>query len=172
MSENVNGTGNENGSENENAKKEHKPTKIGAFFHEFRVFAVKGNMMDMAIGMIVGGAFTLLVTSIVAHVATPLLGILIGVDFSGWTITLPHLYGNAEPGILAIGNFLNAVISFFIVAFVVFLFVKAINAFHHAKTEEPPAPPEPSPEELLLTEIRDLLKAQQEVVQSDDTDTL
>ena len=152
---------NENGNEKEKTKKEHKPTKIGAFFHEFRTFAVKGNMLDMAIGMIVGGAFTLLVTSVVSHIATPLLGILIGVDFSGWTITLPHLYGNAEPGILAIGNFLNAVISFFIVAFVIFLFVKAINAFHHAKTEEPAPPPEPSPEELLLTEIRDLLKAQQ-----------
>jgi len=151
-----------NGNEKENAKKERKPTKVGAFFHEFRTFAVKGNMMDMAIGMIVGGAFTLLVTSIVSHVATPLLGILIGVDFSDWTITLPHLYGNAEPGILAIGNFLNALISFFIVAFVVFLIVKAINSFHHSKSEEPAAPPEPSAEEKLLTEIRDLLKAQQD----------
>jgi len=152
----------ENGNEKSEVKKEHKPTKIGAFFHEFRTFAVKGNMLDMAIGMIVGGAFTLLVTSVVSHIATPLLGILIGVDFSGWTITLPHLYGNAEPGILAIGDFLNAVISFFIVAFVIFLFVKAINAFHHAKSEEPAPPPEPSAEELLLTEIRDLLKTQQE----------
>jgi len=143
-------------------KKVHKPTKVGKFFHEFHTFAVKGNMMDMAIGMIVGGAFTLLVTSIVTHVATPLLGILIGVDFSEWTITLPHLYGNAEPGVLAIGNFLNAIISFFIVAFVVFLIVKAINAFHHAKASEPAPPPEPSAEETLLTEIRDLLKSQQE----------
>jgi len=146
----------------EKVAKEHKPTKVGAFFHEFRTFAVKGNMMDMAIGMIVGGAFTVLVTSIVSHIATPLLGILIGVDFSGWTITLPHLYGNAEPGTLAIGNFFNAIISFMIVAFVVFLFVKAINAFHHAKSEEPETPPEPSAEEKLLTEIRDLLKAQRE----------
>ncbi|MCL2821543.1 MAG: large conductance mechanosensitive channel protein MscL [Oscillospiraceae bacterium] len=157
------------GKEKDNAaqapeQQENKMTKVGAFFHEFRTFAVKGNMMDMAIGMIVGGAFTLLVTSIVTHIATPLLGILIGVDFSGWTITLPHLYGNAEPGVLAIGSFLNATISFFIVAFVVFLFVKAINAFHHKSAEEaePPPPPEPSAEELLLTEIRDLLKAQSE----------
>ena len=148
----------------EGEQKEHKPTKVGAFFHEFRTFAVKGNMMDMAIGMIVGGAFTVLVTSIVSHIATPLIGILIGVDFSAWTIKLPHLYGNAEPGTLAIGNFLNAVISFFIVAFVVFLFVKAINAFHHknAENEEPPPPPEPTAEEKLLAEIRDLIKAQQE----------
>jgi len=142
--------------------KERKPSKIGAFFHEFRTFAVKGNMMDMAVGMIVGGAFTVLVTSIVSHIATPLIGILIGVDFSSWTITLPHLYGNAEPGILSIGNFLNAIISFFIVAFVVFLFIKAINAFHSKKEDEPEPPPEPTAEEKLLTEIRDLLKTQSE----------
>jgi len=148
---------------NDKDVKEKKPSKVGAFFHEFRTFAVKGNMMDMAVGMIVGGAFTVLVTSIVSHIATPLIGILIGVDFSDWTITLPHLYGNAVPGTLSIGNFLNAVISFFIVAFVVFLFVKAINAFHSKKEEEEPeAPPEPSAEEKLLTEIRDLLKAQKE----------
>jgi len=135
-----------------------KRSGIKAFFEEFRKFAVKGNMMDMAVGMIVGGAFTALVTSIVSHIATPLIGILIGVDFSEWNITLPHLYGNAEPGTLAIGKFLNSVISFIIVAFVVFLFVKAINAFHNKKDEEPPPPPKQSAEELLLTEIRDLLK--------------
>jgi len=132
--------------------------KIKRFFDEFRKFAMKGNMMDMAIGMIVGGAFTALVTSIVSHIATPLIGILIGVDFSEWNIILPHLYGNAEPGTLAIGKFLNSVISFIIVAFVVFLFVKAINALHSKKEEEPAPPPAPSAEELLLTEIRDLLK--------------
>jgi len=137
--------------------------KIKSFFNEFRTFAVKGNMMDMAVGMIVGGAFTALVTSIVSHLATPLLGILIGVDFSEWDIILPHLYGNAEPGTLAIGKFLNSVISFVVVAFVVFLFVKALNAFHHKNESEapPPPPPEPSAEELLLTEIRDLLKDMQ-----------
>jgi len=96
----------------------------------------------------------------VSNIATPLIGILIGVDFSSWEITLPHLYGNAEPGTLAIGNFLNSVISFIIVAFVVFLFIKALNAFHNKKAEEEP-PPEPSAEEQLLTEIRDLLKDMQ-----------
>ena len=151
-------------------KKEHmelhiptiKMGKIAAFFHEFKTFAVKGNMLDMAVGMIVGGAFTALVTSIVANVATPLIGILIGVDFSAWSITLPHLYGNAEPGTLAIGAFLNSVISFIIVAFVVFLFVKALNAFHTKKSEEEAIEeiiPELTKEEQLLTEIRDLLKA-------------
>jgi len=134
-----------------------KTGKIRIFFNEFKTFAVKGNMLDMAVGMIVGGAFTALVTSIVSNIATPLLGILIGVDFSAWTIDLPHLYGNAEPGTLAIGTFLNSVISFIIVAFVVFLFVKALNAFHR-KQEETPPPPKLSAEERLLIEIRDILK--------------
>jgi len=131
--------------------------RIKSFFNEFKKFAIKGNMMDMAVGMIVGGAFTALITSIVTNLATPLIGILIGVDFSAWTITLPHLYGNAEPGTLMIGTFLNSFISFIIVAFVVFLFVKALNKFRHKEEEKPPAPPEPTKEELLLTEIRDIL---------------
>ena len=145
----------------ETVKKE-KKHKVKAFFNEFKTFAVKGNMLDMAVGMIVGGAFTALVTSIVSNLATPLIGILIGVDFSYWTIKLPQLYGNAEPGTLAIGSFLNSVISFIIVAFVVFLFVKALNAFQKKEEDEDPAPPKQSPEELLLTEIRDLLKDKKE----------
>jgi len=158
--------------EKEESVKEIKPGRIKSFFNEFKTFAVKGNMLDMAVGMIVGGAFTALVTSIVTHIATPLIGILIGVDFSEWNITLPHLYGNAEPGTLAIGKFLNSVISFVIVAFVVFLFVKALNAFHSKKAEEEAIDdaidevleeivPELTTEEQLLTEIRDLLKEQQ-----------
>ena len=131
--------------------------RVKSFFNEFKKFAVKGNMLDMAVGMIVGGAFTTLVTSIVSNLATPLIGILIGVDFSAWEIVLPHLYGNAEPGILKIGAFLNNLISFVIVAFVVFLFVRALNAFHNKEQEKPPEPPKPTKEELLLTEIRDIL---------------
>ena len=145
----------------EKACKKHRISKIGAFFNEFKTFAVKGNMLDMAIGMIVGGAFTALVTSIVTNIATPLIGILIGVDFSDWIIMLPRLYGNAEPGTLAIGKFLNSIISFVVVAFVVFLFVKALNAFRKKEEEAAPEPPKPSPEEVLLTEIRDLLKDKQ-----------
>jgi len=132
--------------------------KIKSFFNEFKTFAVKGNMLDMAVGMIVGGAFTALVTSIVSHLATPLLGIFIGVDFSEWSIVLPRLYGNAEPGTLAIGKFLNSVISFVVVAFVVFLFVKALNTFRKKEEDVPPEPPKLSAEAKLLTEIRDLLK--------------
>jgi len=119
---------------------------------------MKGNMLDMAVGMIVGGAFTALVNSIVSNLATPLIGILIGVDFSYWTITLPKLYGNAEPGTLAIGSFLNSLISFVIVAFVVFLFVKALNKLRNKAEETTSEPPKPTKEEELLTEILSVLK--------------
>jgi len=145
-------------SEDKGTMEDNKPGKIKRFLDEFKKFALKGNMLDMAVGMIVGGAFTALVTSIVTNIATPLIGILIGVDFSDWTISLPRLYGNADPGTLAIGSFLNSIISFFIVAFVVFLFVKALNAFRNKEEEKPKEPPKPTAEELLLIEIRDLLK--------------
>jgi len=131
---------------------------VGRFLNEFKEFAVKGNMIDMAVGIVVGGAFTALVTSIVGNLATPLIGILIGVDFKEWSIPLPRLYGTAEPGSLGIGVFLNNAISFVIVAFTVFLFVKAINKFRKRPIFPPPPPPPPTKEEVLLTEIRDLLK--------------
>ncbi|MCL2463391.1 MAG: large-conductance mechanosensitive channel protein MscL [Defluviitaleaceae bacterium] len=129
------------------------------FFQEFKTFAIKGNMLDMAVGIIIGAAFTALITSIVTDLATPLIGILIGVDFKGFEIVLPRLYGNAEPSVLAVGQFLNTLISFVTVAFVVFLFVKALNRFRNKKEDAPPPPPEPTKEELLLAEIRDILKA-------------
>jgi len=130
------------------------------FFHEFKEFAVRGNVIDVAVGIIIGGAFTAIVTAVVTHIATPLIGILIGVDFSKLEFDLPRLYGNAEPGTLGVGLFLNSLVSFVIVAFVLFLFVKALNKFRR-KSEDPPAPPpEPTKEEQLLTEIRDILKEQ------------
>jgi len=128
------------------------------FLTEFKTFAVKGNMIDMAVGMIIGGAFTAFVNSIVGNIATPLIGILIGVDFKEWEIILPRIYGNAEPSTLGIGVFLNSIISFVIVAFTVFLFVRTLNKFRKKQEEAPAPPPEPTKEELLLTEIRDILK--------------
>jgi len=142
-------------------------SKVKRFFNEFKTFAIRGNMMDIAVGMIVGGAFTALITSIISNLATPLIGVLIGVDFSEWEITLPRLYGDAEPGVLAIGAFLNSIINFIVVAFIVFLFVKTINKFQK-KTEEAPAPPKPTNEEVLLTEIRDLLKTMNSANNEDD----
>jgi len=132
-------------------------TKVKKFLQEFKEFAIKGNMIDMAVGVIVGGAFTAFITSIVGNIATPLIGILIGVDFTGWVIELPRLYGNAEPGVMSIGLFLNSFISFVVVAFTVFLFVKALNRFRR-KPKAPAPDPEPTREEILLTEIRDILK--------------
>lgn len=130
------------------------------FFNEFKEFAVKGNMIDMAVGIIVGGAFTALVTSIVNNLVMPLVGILIGVDFSSWEIALPRLYGDKDPGTLGIGAFINSVISFLIIALIVFLFVRGMNKLRNKHSEPPPAPqaPEPSAEEKLLREIRDILK--------------
>ena len=132
--------------------------RVGKFFSEFKAFAVRGNMIDLAVGVIIGSAFTGLVNSLVSNVVTPLIGILIGVDFKAWKIVLPRIYGNAEPNILEIGMFLNSIVSFIVVTFTVFLFVKAINKFRKKQDETPPPPPEPSREEVLLAEIRDILK--------------
>ena len=129
--------------------------KLKKFFEEFKAFAIKGNMIDLAVGVIIGGAFTAIVNALVGNIATPLLGILIGVDFSAWEIELPKLYGNAPPGKLGIGSFLNTVISFIVVSFVVFIVIKAINKFFRKQAENPPAAP--PKQEVLLTEIRDIL---------------
>ena len=128
------------------------------FLSEFKTFAIKGNMFDMAVGVIIGAAFSAIITSIVTNMAMPLIGILIGVDFKEWVIELPRLYGNAEPGTLGIGLFINSIINFFVVALTLFIFVKAFNKFRKKQEDAPPAPPEPTAEEKLLTEIRDLLK--------------
>lgn len=124
---------------------------------EFKAFALKGNVMDMAVGVVVGSAFTAIVNSLVSDIFTPLIAALIGdLDFSAYAPTL-----NGSP--IAVGNFINAVISFVIVALCMFAVVKAMNRLLRKKKEEEPAPapvPELSAEEKLLTEIRDLLKEQ------------
>ena len=133
--------------------------KVKKFFNEFKTFAIRGNMLDMAVGMIIGGAFTALLTSIVTNLATPLMGVLIGYDLKDLQVVLPRLYGNVEdPNVLAIGLFLNNLISFIVLAFVVFLFVKAVNKFKKKQEEQVPEAPEPTKEEALLAEIRDILK--------------
>ena len=128
------------------------------FLSEFKTFAIKGNMFDMAVGVIIGAAFSAIITSIVTNMAMPLIGILIGVDFKDWVIELPRLYGNAEPGTLGIGLFINSIINFFVVALTLFLFIKAFNRFRKKQEDAPPEPPEPTEQEKLLAEIRDLLK--------------
>lgn len=131
---------------------------------EFKTFAVKGNVMDLAIGVIIGGAFSKIIASVVADIAMPIIGMFLGgVDFSTWMIELPRFFDQPDPIQFKIGAFINTVIEFLILAIVVFAFVKLINKLKKKKEEEPAAPPAPSKEELLLAEIRDLLKDKKDI---------
>ena len=122
------------------------------FFKEFKEFAMKGNVMDMAVGVIIGGAFGKFVTSLVDDVLMPAIGTLTGgVDFSNLAVT----FGDAN---LKYGSFIQNIIDFLIIAFCIFLMIKGMNKLSKKKEEEPAAPAEPSNEEKLLSEIRDLLK--------------
>ena len=126
---------------------------------EFKEFISKGNVLDMAVGLIIGSAFTAIVTSLVDDILMPFIGmILVGVNFNSLGVTIP--WGNKP--FLAIGSFLNAVITFLLTAVCVFILVKVMNAFRRKKEDKPKEPPKPTKEEELLAEIRDLLKAQQE----------
>lgn len=126
---------------------------------EFKEFAMKGNVVDLAVGIIIGGAFGKIVSSLVGDVLMPPLGILIGgVDFSQLSLTLK----SAEAGIAAVtlryGAFIQTLFDFIIVAFAIFMVVKAMNALKRKKDEAPAAPAKPPAQEVLLAEIRDLLK--------------
>lgn len=128
---------------------------------EFKTFIAKGNVMDMAVGIIIGAAFTAIVTSLVDDLINPLIGIFIGgIDFSSIGLTI----GEGEnAAFFAVGNFIMAVINFLIIAWVVFLLVKGVNSakdmVEGEKEEEAPADPEPTEKDILV-EIRDALKAQ------------
>ena len=123
-----------------------------AFLSEFKTFIARGNVLDMAVGVIIGGAFKAIADSLTNDILMPLLGILVGrVSFADLTLTL----GEAQ---IAYGNFIEAVLNFLIMAFAVFCIIKAVNRFHRKKAEAPKAPPAPTNEEKLLMEIRDLLK--------------
>lgn len=135
------------------------------FLQEFKAFAMKGNVVDMAVGVIIGGAFGKIVSSLVNNVIMPPIGYLInGVNFTDLKYTLPAnplAPEGTDPATIAYGNFLQNTLDFIIVAFCIFLILKVIMRFTRKKEEEattPPTPPAPSKEELLLTEIRDLLK--------------
>ncbi len=130
---------------------------------EFREFAIKGNMIDMAVGIIIGGAFGTIVKSLVSDIIMPPIGLALGgVDFSDIKLTLAQGADGKDPVTMNIGLFMNNVISFLIVAFAVFMLVKAVNTmrskFEKEKEEEPEKAPEPSMSEKLLMEIRDELK--------------
>ena len=133
------------------------------FFNEFKKFIARGNVIDMAVGIIVGTAFTKIVNSFVADVVTPAISIITGkVNLTGLKIVVSEATETTKELAITYGNFLQAVIDFLIIAFVVFVMVTAINKFHERlkkKEEEvPQEPPKPTKEEELLTEIRDLLK--------------
>jgi large conductance mechanosensitive channel len=136
-------------------------------FKEFREFAMRGNVVDMAVGIILGAAFGKIVSSFVNDVLMPPVGMLLGnVDFSEFYLNLsggayPTLAAAREAGavVIAYGAFINAIIDFLIVAFAIFLVIRQINRLKRAEKEAPPAPVEPPRQEVLLAEIRDLLKA-------------
>lgn len=123
-----------------------------SMMQEFKAFAMKGNVMDLAIGVIIGGAFGAIVTSLVGDILMPLVGILTGgIDFTGLNV----MVGSAN---VAYGKFIQATIIFVIIAFALFMIIKALNA-SKKQEEKPVAPPPPPKQEVLLAEIRDLLKA-------------
>ncbi len=132
------------------------------FFQEFKEFAMRGNVLDMAVGVILGGAFGKITTSLVNDVFMPLIGMLIGgVDLGKLNIVLKPSTDTAEAVTLGIGTFLTTIIDFVLVAFVIFLMIKTINRFRRKKEEEPePEEPKGPTTEELLAEIRDLLKEQ------------
>jgi large conductance mechanosensitive channel len=133
------------------------------FFQEFKTFAMRGNVMDMAVGIILGGAFGKIVSSLVGDLIMPLVGLLIGgVNFTDLKLNLKDAtvdsLGNAVPAVtINYGTFLQTTFDFIVIAFCIFLMIKAINRLSHKKEEAPAAPPEPSEEVKLLSEIRDLL---------------
>jgi large conductance mechanosensitive channel len=125
---------------------------------EFKEFAVKGNVVDMAVGVIIGGAFGKIVTSLVNDVVMPTLGVVIGgVNFAALAVTLKEAAGDKPAVVLKYGVFLQTVFDFLIVALSIFLAIKAINRLKRAEEAAPPAPEAPPREVELLTEIRDAL---------------
>jgi large conductance mechanosensitive channel len=128
---------------------------------EFQDFALKGNVVDMAVGIIIGGAFGTIVKSLVADIIMPPIGLLIGgIDFSSLVITLRQASEGVEAVTINYGLFLNNVIAFLIVAWALFLVIKSMNKMRKKEEEAPKEPPAPPKQEVLLEEIRDLMKAQ------------
>ncbi len=126
---------------------------------EFKEFAIKGNMMDMAVGIIIGAAFGKIIASLVADVLMPPIGVLIGgVDFSDLAYTIQAATEGSEAVVINYGSFVQTLIDFTIIAFAIFMMVKGMNSLKRKEEEAPAEPPKPTREEELLVEIRDLLK--------------
>lgn len=142
------------------------------FFEEFKAFAMRGNVIDLAVGVVIGGAFGKITTSIVNDIIMPLISMITGgIDFTAWKWVLKEAVKELDPATnemvevlpevaVNFGNTIAVILDFIIIAFAIFCMIKALNKLQRKKEEEaaPPAPPAPSNEEVLLTEIRDLLK--------------
>ena len=128
---------------------------------EFKDFAMRGNVVDMAVGIVIGGAFGKIVSAFVANVLMPPIGLILGgVDFSDLALTLKEAADGAAPVLMSYGIFIQTVVDFIIIAFAIFLVVKGMNSLKKEEpAPEPEAPPEPSAEQVLLTEIRDALRS-------------
>lgn len=128
-----------------------------SMLQEFKKFAMRGNVVDMAVGIIIGGAFGKIVSSFVGDVIMPPIGVLLGgVDFSSLTLTIKEATETTPAVMLSYGKFINTIIDFIIIAFAIFMVIKAMNSLK--KKEEAAPPPAPPADVQLLTEIRDLLK--------------
>ena len=126
---------------------------------EFKAFAMRGNVVDMAVGIVIGGAFGKIISSFVADVLMPPIGMLLGnVAFSDLAVTLQKASGDVAAVTLNYGKFVQTVVDFVIIAFAIFMAIKGMNSLKRKEEEAPAVPPAPSKEETLLTDIRDLLK--------------
>ncbi|MGY3914414.1 large-conductance mechanosensitive channel protein MscL [Aeromonas australiensis] len=133
-----------------------------SLIQEFKAFAARGNVIDMAVGIIIGAAFGKIVSSFVGDVIMPPIGLILGgVDFSDLAVTLKAAEGTTPAVVIAYGKFIQTIIDFLIIAFAIFMGLKAINTLKKKQEEEAAAPAGPTKDQELLTEIRDLLKSQQ-----------
>lgn len=134
-----------------------------SLIQEFKAFAARGNVIDMAVGIIIGAAFGKIVSSFVGDVIMPPIGLILGgVDFSDLAVTLKAAEGTTPAVVIAYGKFIQTIIDFLIISFAIFMGLKAINTLKKKQEEEAAAPAGPTKDQELLTEIRDLLKSQQE----------
>jgi large conductance mechanosensitive channel len=142
------------------SKQENNWGTVMSMMSEFKDFAMKGNVVDMAVGIVIGGAFGKIVSSFVADVLMPPIGLLLGnVDFSDLAVTLQAATEGGEAVLLKYGIFIQTVVDFIIIAFAIFMVVKAMNSMKKKEEAAPAAPPAPSKEEVLLAEIRDAIRS-------------